>query len=191
MTMSTRSPAAAHLAELETVIERGRQTFIEVGAALMEIRDQRLYRETHATFEGYCKERWGFTYRFANLQISAASVSGNLGSQTGIGYKQALALAPLSSEEQREVANALDFSAATEADVLREASRILRKRRQRAEQAMADGMTTPAPPTGKYRCLVIDPPWPIETITRVADPNHVNLPLPDDEHRTNRRPAYS
>lgn len=39
------------LKELESVIERGTKTFIEVGYALAEIRDQRLYRQTHATFE--------------------------------------------------------------------------------------------------------------------------------------------
>ena len=54
---------ADRLAECEAVIERGQQTFIEVGQALMEIRDSRLYRETHATFEAYCNERWGWTRR--------------------------------------------------------------------------------------------------------------------------------
>ena len=45
----------ARLAELELVIERGQKAFVAVGNALAEIRDQRLYRETHATFEAYCK----------------------------------------------------------------------------------------------------------------------------------------
>ena len=48
----------ARLPELEAVIERGLATFIEVGKALMEIQDGRLYRETHATFEDYCRQRW-------------------------------------------------------------------------------------------------------------------------------------
>ena len=34
-----------------TVKERGLETFVDVGLALMEIRDRRLYRDTHATFE--------------------------------------------------------------------------------------------------------------------------------------------
>ena len=71
--------ATTRLAELETVIERGQQTFVEVGNALMEIRDQRLYRKTHATFEAYCKERWGWTRRQANRQIDAAKVVETLG----------------------------------------------------------------------------------------------------------------
>jgi hypothetical protein len=36
------------LAELEQVVERGLQTFVEVGLALTEIRDSRLYRVKYA-----------------------------------------------------------------------------------------------------------------------------------------------
>jgi len=66
------------LAELETRIERGLQTFIEVGEALAEIRDQRLYRESHATFEAYCRERWGWSRQHAYRQIKAAQMVGTL-----------------------------------------------------------------------------------------------------------------
>jgi len=65
----------ASLPELEAVIERGQQTFIEVGRALLEIRDRRLYRETHATFEAYCRERWGWGRHYANRHIQAAQVA--------------------------------------------------------------------------------------------------------------------
>ncbi len=63
---------AAALAECERVIERGLKTFIEVGDALARIRDERLYRETHATFEDYCRARWGFDASRARQLISAA-----------------------------------------------------------------------------------------------------------------------
>jgi len=68
------TPSTLSLPELERVIERGQQTFIEVGRALLEIRDRRLYRETYATFEAYCRERWGWNRRYANRQIDAARV---------------------------------------------------------------------------------------------------------------------
>lgn len=64
--------AADRLAELESVIERGVPTFMEVGRALAEIRDTRLYRETHPTFEAYCRDRWGFTDRRARQLIAAS-----------------------------------------------------------------------------------------------------------------------
>jgi hypothetical protein len=67
------------LTELEDVIQRGMDTFVEVGAALFEIRDDRLYRASHTTFEDYCQERWGMSRRHANRTIEAASVAGILG----------------------------------------------------------------------------------------------------------------
>lgn len=62
----------AEMARCEAVIERGLQTFTEVGNALLRIRDGRLYRAEHATFEAYCRERWGFTDRRARMLMSAA-----------------------------------------------------------------------------------------------------------------------
>ena len=39
------------LVELEKTIEHGLKTFLEVGAALAEIRDKKLYRVEHSTFD--------------------------------------------------------------------------------------------------------------------------------------------
>lgn len=48
----TLNPAAlVALASCEQRIERGLKTFIDVGQALAEIRDSRLYKGTHETFE--------------------------------------------------------------------------------------------------------------------------------------------
>ena len=66
------------LEECEAVIERGLATFIEVGQALLEIRDSRLYRESHGTFESYCLDRWGFTPQHGGRLIAAAEVAGIL-----------------------------------------------------------------------------------------------------------------
>lgn len=49
---------AFRLDQCEKAIERGLNTFVEVGRALTEIRDSKLYRQTHRAFEVYCKERW-------------------------------------------------------------------------------------------------------------------------------------
>jgi phage N-6-adenine-methyltransferase len=67
------------LLECERVIEHGLNTFVEVGAALLKIRDNRLYKDNYPTFEDYCRERWGMDKRYANYQIAAAQVIGNLG----------------------------------------------------------------------------------------------------------------
>ena len=63
------------LVELEHTVERGLQTFVEVGQALAEIRERKLYRASHDTFERYCRERWGFTRQRARQFIDAAAVT--------------------------------------------------------------------------------------------------------------------
>jgi len=67
----------ARLDELEMAIDRGLQTFYEVGKALEEIREQKLYRD-HKTFETYCRDRWGIARPTAYLFINAAQVMENL-----------------------------------------------------------------------------------------------------------------
>lgn len=69
---------AARLAALEATIERGLETFVEVGEALREIRDAGLYRPDHATFEVYCQARWGMSRSYAHRTIEAASVTATL-----------------------------------------------------------------------------------------------------------------
>lgn len=48
----------SRLEQCEKAIEQGLNTFVEVGRALTEIRDSKLYRIGFKTFEAYCKERW-------------------------------------------------------------------------------------------------------------------------------------
>jgi two-component system, NarL family, response regulator NreC len=63
------------LVELEQAVDRGLQTFVEVGQSLAEIRDRKLYRASYDTFERYCRERWGFTRQRARQFIDAAAVT--------------------------------------------------------------------------------------------------------------------
>lgn len=58
-----------NLSQCEQVIEKGLNTFLEVGKALADIRDNRLYRESHKTFEKYCKEVWDLGKSYATRQI--------------------------------------------------------------------------------------------------------------------------
>ncbi|WP_341528494.1 hypothetical protein WKK05_03895 [Nostoc sp. UHCC 0302] len=45
---------------------------------MMELRDRRLYRSTHKTFEEYCRSRFGYTRMAATYKIAAATVMENL-----------------------------------------------------------------------------------------------------------------
>lgn len=69
------TPAEArHFRSLEGKIERGLQVFHEVGMALLEIRDKRLFRLTHTSFEAYCRDRWGLERQRAYQLMGAAEV---------------------------------------------------------------------------------------------------------------------
>ena len=60
---------------LERKVERA---FYEAGKSLAEIRDRRLYRSTHQTFEEYCADRFAFTRRRPYQLIDASIIVDNL-----------------------------------------------------------------------------------------------------------------
>jgi hypothetical protein len=62
------------LIELEKVINTGKQSFLEVGNALAEIRETRIYRSEHKSFDDYCRKRWGWGKAYAYQLIGCAEV---------------------------------------------------------------------------------------------------------------------
>ena len=66
------------LRECEDKIDRSLRSFVDIGDALLEIRESRLYRDEHTTFERYCQERWNITKSRANQLISASRLVQNL-----------------------------------------------------------------------------------------------------------------
>ncbi|OKH27561.1 hypothetical protein NIES2101_43785 [Calothrix sp. HK-06] len=60
---------------LERLVERA---FYEAGKGLRALRDKKLYRSTHNSFEQYCKERFGFERRQPYRLIEAAGVIDNI-----------------------------------------------------------------------------------------------------------------
>ncbi|MBR8839754.1 MAG: hypothetical protein DSM106950_38585 [Stigonema ocellatum SAG 48.90 = DSM 106950] len=60
---------------LERQIEKA---FYLAGKALLELRDRRLYRSTHKTFEEYCRDRFGHSRQKSNYLIAAVDVFDNL-----------------------------------------------------------------------------------------------------------------
>jgi hypothetical protein len=92
---------SARLSEQESIIQESGSA---VGRALMVIRDERLYRAEHKTFEDYCQTRWGMTRQHVNRQISYVKVVENLepmGSKPE-SERQARPLSKLPAEEQAE-----------------------------------------------------------------------------------------
>ena len=58
----------------EAVVSMGWHTFVEVGLAFAQIRDERLYRVQFTTFEAYCQAKWQDGRNYVNRLISAAQV---------------------------------------------------------------------------------------------------------------------
>jgi hypothetical protein len=93
-----------HLGSLERRINAGLQTFRDVGAALLEIRDKRLYRESHHSFEAYCAERWAINRSRAYQLIDSARVVKALGDPDDLRNEaQARELAPLNPKDAQKV----------------------------------------------------------------------------------------
>jgi uncharacterized Zn finger protein (UPF0148 family) len=130
----------SRFAELEDVVARGLETFVQVGLALAEIRDSRLYRETHGTFEDYCRERWGFTDRRARQLVATAGIGTMVPVEN---ERQARELLPvLRDEDEQAVVNAWrDAKATAEAHGKRITTKVVRNavdrrvRRLEREQA--------------------------------------------------------
>ena len=135
------------LEQHEATIERGKVAFVEVGLALMVIRDRRLYRTDYDTFEDYCSGRWGWSHQTVYRYIGASCVADKLALQSAnLEFTQAAELArlanPLPNGDKRkkeiditaveEVASLLDFTTATVKDVARAVDRKLAERRNQS-----------------------------------------------------------
>ena len=100
MTESLTTTEEQRLYELESQIE---SNVAMVGRALFEIRESRLYRITHATFEDYCRERFAMNRDYIDKQIKCAEVVNNLhtiGMDAPTNERQARPLAKLPAEQQ-------------------------------------------------------------------------------------------
>lgn len=70
---------ATWLSVRETAIAGGLETFVQVGQALSEIRnDPRKVYRPYGTFEDYCRDRWGLRQSHAYRMMEAAHVVTNL-----------------------------------------------------------------------------------------------------------------
>ena len=101
-TSPMRAGVARSFTENEAVIERGLATFVDVGRALLEIRDGRQYRAAGwSDFDAYCRERWGHGRDYADKIIAATRVVAELPTKVGnLSERQARELAPLRDDPE-------------------------------------------------------------------------------------------
>jgi hypothetical protein len=92
------------------MIARGKQTFVEVGLALAEIRDLRLYKREYSSFREYCQKRWGWEKRYTNYVIAGAEAVQSLPEQVGTAVPTLAAareLARVPTEQRGEIVQAI------------------------------------------------------------------------------------
>ena len=154
------------LAELEKTIARGKKTFVEVGLALAEIRDLRLYRREYSGFEEYCRKKWGWSKQHAYRLIECAPIAESNTRVTSI--RQAVELAKVEPEHRAGVIQAVvdDGKALTANEIKRHLPPPPMVRRGTNGTSGTDGTpgkmpaTTPPPPPSQ----VLDATgWPIPT----------------------------
>ncbi len=61
--------------ELIELIDSKYRDFLDCAIALVELRDSRLYRDTHDTFDKFCEERWDLSRRHVDRMIASADVA--------------------------------------------------------------------------------------------------------------------
>lgn len=66
------------LEELEKIIAKGLNTFIEVGLALFEIKNRRLWADRYESFDQYCRVVWGFGQSNAYYLINNSQIAKTL-----------------------------------------------------------------------------------------------------------------
>lgn len=66
------------LEALEKVIATGFTSYIDVGKALKEIKEKKLYSINYKNFDEYCQDRWEFSKSYGNNLVASAKVIQNL-----------------------------------------------------------------------------------------------------------------
>jgi hypothetical protein len=134
------------LERLEGIIQRGRETFEEVCGALWEISAKRLWRETHTSFERYCKDKWDFGKSHAYRMLAAGEVLQGLspiGDVLPSNESQLRALVELKEPKERQQALA-DAVAETRGKLTTAAlKRSVRKTKEAAASACTPDLPAP------------------------------------------------
>lgn len=78
-TIPVFTPLSSSESDLRSQLENQvRSAFYTAGMALTQLKELRLYRSTHLSFEEFCQDVFGFSRDYAYLKIAAAKVYQNL-----------------------------------------------------------------------------------------------------------------
>jgi N6-adenosine-specific RNA methylase IME4 len=156
------------LGELEIVIEKGMGTFVDVGTALLEIRDRDLWKQGYPDFDAYCKERWGIAKSLAHYTIAASSITANLSTIVDTLPTNESQVRPLAKLEPEQQIIAWDRSVNLSGGNVPTAKVVTGVVK---EMLAEDAPETPTM-EGKYRIIYADPPWTYEEHGVTEDANY-------------------
>jgi hypothetical protein len=133
---------SARLSQLESRIEVGLESFLDVAEALLEVQDKELWRGKYKDFEDYCRGRWDITPRRARQITAGAGVvrslrEGNKSSDAPLPLPTregpTRVLQPLPETERREVYREAVASADGKVPTGRQIEEVVRKRKPEFE----------------------------------------------------------
>ncbi len=141
----------------ESIIEEGRETFVLVGRALTKIRDGRLYRQSHKSFDEYCRARWGYEKSRAYQLIAAAEVVGELSGKS----ENSLQIVDVQNEGQvRELAKAPKGKRSAVMEAAEKSAQAAGKKRPTAKDIKAEVQKVTATPVKPDPAPPADSPSP-------------------------------
>lgn len=166
--------ATERLAVLCGIVRKGMETFVEVGGALMEIRDSGLYKERCSTFESFVQMEFGMSRRHAYRQIAAAETVALLGPNGHTPETESVArpLTDLPPDEQQEAwTGAMETAAAEGKKVTaKHVTEAVKAHRKEKARAKTNGHTDAPTNGGGYRGPTVTLPVgaTVESVIREA-----------------------
>lgn len=135
------------LTTYEQTIESGMQSFLQVGEALWKIREGKLYRASHKTFEDYCREKWSMSKTHCNRLITGSLVANEV-APMGVeitSERQARELSRIEPSRRVEVLEKASESGSVTARSIREAAKPESLAYFAPEEQEEENEPTPAP----------------------------------------------
>ena len=87
----------------EQIVIKGQQTFIEVGQALLALKEEELFKVTHKTWKDYTQDTFGFSDRHARRLISSVEAAQDVCEDGSFGGPIGPASCPSSEAVAREL----------------------------------------------------------------------------------------
>ena len=130
------------LAVCEQRIAAGIESFRTVGLALQHVRDGRLYRATHDSFESYCRAKWGMGKSYAYQIMASACVAVEVSATADIKTERAAReLSKVEPEHREDVVRKAAEAGPVTAKAIKQAAAEVAPEEPQEAQPAEDGQT--------------------------------------------------